>query len=90
MIKFFVYNIILYFNCDNIISVISAIILLQKYEQRIGKVNDMKKSEIEKLVSGLLKQYGYNEKEDDYLDIVTFTRSLGFNVGNARESSFWG
>ena len=44
----------------------------------------MKKSEIEKLVSGLLKQYGYNEKEDDYLDIVTFTRSLGFNVGNAK------
>lgn len=84
MIKFFVYNITLYFNCDNIISVISAIILLLKYEQRIGKVNDMKKSEIEKLVSGLLKQYGYNEKEDDYLDIVTFTRSLGFNVGNAK------
>lgn len=44
----------------------------------------MKKIEIEKLVSGLLKQYGYNEKEDDYLDIVSFTRSLGFNVGNAK------
>lgn len=44
----------------------------------------MKKVEIEKIVSGLLRQYGYNEEEDDYLDIVTFTKSLGFNVGNAK------
>ena len=47
-------------------------------------MSNMEKMEIEKLVSGLLKQYGYNEQKDDYIDIVSFTRSLGFNVGNAK------
>ena len=48
-------------------------------------MDDMKKIEIERLISALLKQYGYKEEKDDYLDIVAFTRSLGFNIINAKQ-----
>lgn len=83
-ILFFVYNNITDIGVKLLHSYICAFFSLKSGKTKIGRVNDMKKVEIEKIVSGLLRQYGYNEEEDDYLDIVTFTRSLGFNVGNAK------
>lgn len=42
-----------------------------------------KQLEIENLVNNVLKQYGYDDKKDDYLDISDFINKLDFNVGGA-------
>ncbi|MBD5101416.1 MAG: ImmA/IrrE family metallo-endopeptidase [Subdoligranulum sp.] len=39
--------------------------------------------EIDAKVASLLKDYGYNEQVDDWVDVVRFARRKGFVVGNA-------
>lgn len=43
-----------------------------------------RKLEIENIVSGLLKQFGYDSEKDTSFDIVELVSNLGFNVGNAK------
>lgn len=43
-----------------------------------------KMEQIEKQVSGLLKEYGYTPQAGASVDIVKFVQSLGFVVGNAK------
>ncbi len=43
---------------------------------------EMEKIQIEKMVDSLLDLFGYS-KEDQYVDIVEFTKKMGFTVGNA-------
>lgn len=40
--------------------------------------------EIDELVTPLLKDYGYNEMVDDWLDVIKFAQRKGFVVGNAQ------
>lgn len=84
-ILFFVYNNITDIGVKLLHSYICAFFSLKSGKTKIGRVNDMNKKEIENIVSVLLEQYGYDEEKDDYLDIVAFTRSLGFNVINAEQ-----
>lgn len=43
----------------------------------------MEKEIIEKQVTELLNQYGYSMETDTYVDIIDFTKKLGFVVGTA-------
>ena len=48
------------------------------------KLSIMEKRMIERQVTALLEEYGYDFAKDDYVDIVDFVQQLGFSVGNAK------
>ena len=44
----------------------------------------MEKEKIESQVTSLLTNYGYDFEKDTHVDIISFTKRLGFLVGNAQ------
>ena len=58
----------------------------KKDNERVSKMAALSKAEmleLENIVSGLLKQFGYDEKTDISVDIARFAGELGFRVGVA-------
>lgn len=49
----------------------------------MSEISMEKRLEIEKNVESLLKQSGYSENTDSYMDIIDFAHHYGFNVVNA-------
>lgn len=57
-----------------------------KRNKEVNKTENLTKErqlEIEDLVNSLLKQNGYDENKDDYVDISDFVSKLNFNAGGA-------
>lgn len=57
--------------------------LFNTKNQNVSVLTKERQFEIENLVNSILKQYGYDNEKDDYVDISDFINKLGFSVGGA-------